>query len=154
MIQIGFILWVLSLSWACGKNSQIYSLFVYCVNFILYCSALTLLTVGMISAYSVMKQWEPKKRGRERKKTEKIQFHILGDEEQGEPKKRRSNKQMKNIKVQIDWATTMLVIGTCCRVSDSGGIQFYCTSYLCTVCSIPITVCEFFNFVRVGYEFN
>jgi hypothetical protein len=38
-----------------GKNLKIYNLLVYCVNFILYCSALTKLTVGTISAYSVTK---------------------------------------------------------------------------------------------------
>jgi hypothetical protein len=37
-----------------GKNLKIYSLLVYRVNFILYCSVLTLLMVGTILAYSVM----------------------------------------------------------------------------------------------------
>jgi hypothetical protein len=47
-----------------GKNLKIYSVLVYCVNFILYCSALTLLTVGTVLVYSVMQieQQELKKR--------------------------------------------------------------------------------------------
>ena len=47
-----------------GKNLKIYSLLVYHVNFILYCSALTLLTVGTILVYSVLQieQQEPKKK--------------------------------------------------------------------------------------------
>ena len=52
-----------------GKNLKIYSLLVYRVNFILYCSALTLLTVGTISAYSVMqieqRELKKKRGGRE-----------------------------------------------------------------------------------------
>ena len=47
-----------------GKNPKIYSLLVYHVNFIFYCSALTLLTVGTISVYSVIQieQQELKKK--------------------------------------------------------------------------------------------
>jgi hypothetical protein len=52
-----------------GKILKIYNLLVYHVNFIVYCSALTLLTVGTISAYLVIqiKQQELKKKsgGRE-----------------------------------------------------------------------------------------
>ena len=36
-----------------GNILKNYGLLVYCVNFILYCLELTLLTVGVISAYSV-----------------------------------------------------------------------------------------------------
>jgi hypothetical protein len=39
------------------KILKIYNLLVYRVNFILYCSALTLLTVGTISVYSVMQMY-------------------------------------------------------------------------------------------------
>ena len=69
----------LSLIWAsqCGKNLKIYNLLVYCADFILYCSALTLLTVGTISVYSVIqikqRELQEKSGGREN-----VLFCIFG----------------------------------------------------------------------------
>ena len=66
-----------------GKNQKFYNILVYHVNFILYCLALTLLTVGTISVYLVIQieqqDLKTKNGGREN-----VLFCIFGDEEQFE----------------------------------------------------------------------
>jgi hypothetical protein len=80
-----------------GKNLKIYSLLVYCVNFIFYCSALTLLTVGTILAYSVI-QIEQQELKKKREGRENILFCIFGDEEQLEQElKRKRGGKKENI---------------------------------------------------------
>ena len=74
-----------------AKNLKIYSLLVYHVHFILYCSALTLLTVGTISAYSVMQMSNESLR---RKKGEgKTYSCIFSDEEPLEQELKRWGKK-------------------------------------------------------------
>jgi hypothetical protein len=70
-----------NLSFARGKNLKTYSLLVYRVNVILYCSALTLLTAGTISAYSVM-QIEQRELKKKRRGMENVLFCIFGDDKQ------------------------------------------------------------------------
>ena len=77
-----------------GKNLKIYSLLVCRVNFILYCSALTLLTVGTISAYLVMqiKQRELKRKKGGEGKTYSFAYSVMKNKLEQELKRKRGGK--------------------------------------------------------------
>jgi len=95
------------------KNLKIYSFLVYCVNFILYCSALTLLNCGTISAYLVMQieheSLREKKRGGGR---ENMHILVMKNNLNKSLREKEVEKKKIYIKVQIDRATTTLAAST------------------------------------------
>ena len=63
-----------------GKNQKTYNLLVYRVNFILYCLALTLLSVGTILAYLVIQIEQRELKGKSGGRENGL-FCTFGDEQ-------------------------------------------------------------------------